>query len=48
MSALVNLGYGRTEAFAAVARVRSAGGADRVEAIIPAALRLLAPQEGRR
>lgn len=48
VSALVNLGYGRTEAFAAVARVRAAGGADRVEAIIPAALRLLAPQEGRR
>lgn len=48
VSALVNLGYGRTEAFAAVARVRSAGGPDRVEAIIPAALRLLAPQEGRR
>jgi Holliday junction DNA helicase RuvA len=48
VSALVNLGYGRTEAFAAVTRVRAGGAADRVEAIIPAALRLLAPQDGRR
>ncbi len=39
ISALVNLGYGRAEAFGAVSRVRRApGDADSLEALIPAAL----------
>lgn len=42
ISALVNLGYGRAEAFGAVSRVRRApGDADSLEALIPAALREL-------
>ncbi len=49
VSALVNLGYARAEAFSAVARARSTAGApDGVAALIPAALRLLAPAERRR
>ena len=44
VSALVNLGYGRSEAFAAVARAgESLGDAATAEALIPAALRVLAP-----
>ncbi len=42
ISALVNLGYGRAEAFSAVSRARrSPGDADSLEALIPAALREL-------
>ena len=42
ISARVNLGYGRAEAFGAVSRVRRApGDADSLEALIPAALREL-------
>ncbi len=42
ISALVNLGYGRAEAFGAVSRARRAPGeADSLEALIPAALREL-------
>lgn len=44
VSALVNLGYGRSEAFAAVAAAsRSLGGEATVGALIPAALKELAP-----
>ncbi len=44
VSALVNLGYGRTEAFTAIARVRDGlAGQPTVEALIPAALKALAP-----
>ncbi len=46
VSALVNLGYGRTEAFGAVARVaRAAGGDAAAETLIRDALRELAPGE---
>ena len=42
ISALVNLGYGRAEAFGAVSRVRRVpGDADSLEALIPAALKEL-------
>lgn len=42
ISALVNLGYGRAEAFGAVSRVRrTPGDAETLEALIPAALREL-------
>jgi len=42
ISALVNLGYGRAEAFGAVARaLRGPGGATSLEALIPAALKEL-------
>lgn len=44
VSALVNLGYGRSEAFAAVVRARdSLDGTPTPERLIPAALRTLAP-----
>ena len=44
VSALVNLGYGRSEAFAAVAKAAEAlGDGAGAEALIPAALRTLAP-----
>lgn len=46
LSALVNLGYDRAEAAEAVAR--AADGADSTEALIRAALRLLAPADGGR
>jgi Holliday junction DNA helicase RuvA len=44
ISALVNLGYGRTEAHAAVGRVQARLGADTaLDRLIPAALKELAP-----
>ena len=44
VSALVNLGYDEVAARSAVAEAREVSGADKVEELIPLALKVLAPQ----